>query len=55
MTIDANLLVGLQIGWVLGMLNCMILVVIGASLSWKMYLRSRPATKRGGYAAEEQE
>lgn len=55
MTIDANLLVGLQIGWVLGMLNCMILALFGGYVSWKMYLKSRPATKRGGYAAEEQE
>lgn len=55
MTIDANLLVGLQIGWVLGMLNCMILVLFGGYVSWKMYRTSRPATKRGGYAAEEQE
>lgn len=54
MTVEANLLVGLQLGWVLGMLNGMILVLFGGYMSWKRYRKSRPATKRGGYAAEEQ-
>lgn len=54
MTIDANLMLGVQIGWVLGMVTACLTAFVGwhcqrAAKRWKAL------QKRGGYAGVQQE
>lgn len=54
MTIDANLIVGLQIGWVLGMVTACVTAFVG----WTIHRgakRWKALQKRGGYAGDQQQ
>lgn len=54
MTIDANLLFGVQIGWVLGMLTACATAFVGWSIL-RTAKRWKALQKRGGYAGVQQE
>lgn len=55
MTIDANLLYGMQIGFVVGVVAGGAVTVILVRLVWREKLKLWREMKRGGYAGVQQE
>lgn len=54
MTIDANLILGIQIGWAFGVLTACATAFAGWSIQ-RAVKRWKALQKRGGYAGEQQE
>lgn len=55
MTIDANLMLGMQVGFVCGVVAGGAITVVAVRLVWRAKLKIMRDLKRGGYAGEQQE